>query len=91
MTGQHVQLHYQHTVQRVSDDTYYALVAECKRLGINDVRDLMVTDAPDHPAGPGVRYRCWIRTGNGIRGGRHEATVQAAADSLLDKLRRDAA
>lgn len=85
-----VQLHYERTIGAVTDETYDQLVAECRRLGINEVRDLLVTDAgTDSIGGPATRYRCWVRRiGWGMRLGRHEATIQEAAESLLAKLVR---
>lgn len=82
------QLHYDHETGDVDDTTFAALVAECERLGIRPYMDLMVTDNAGSPMGPALRYRCWVRkNGWGIRNGRPAATRQAAAESLLAKLR----
>jgi hypothetical protein len=71
--------------------TLLALMEAAEAQGIDPERNVLLTDAPDHPAGPGVRYRAWARVaradGTCTRvGGRHQATAQEAAESLLVKL-----
>lgn len=88
MRSDKTQLHYYRPTGEVSDETYHRLVAECERLAIDPVRDLLVTDG-GASGDPALRYHCWVRkNGWGMRLGRHEATIQAAAESLLAKLRK---